>query len=72
MNTEEIEKMARAMAIADGLDPDGQGGGGPNDFALQASEFNGYAVAVYGPVWHMYRRQANLFLAAFEALTGDD
>lgn len=72
MSPEEIEKLARAMAVADGLDPDIQAGGGPNDFAIQASEFNGNAVGVYGPTWHLYRRQANLFLAAFEALTGDD
>jgi hypothetical protein len=62
-----IENMARAMAIADGFDPDAQASGGPNDFALQASQFNGYGVCAYGPVWQTYRRKANLMIAALEA-----
>ena len=72
MTSEEmIERVARAMAEADGLDPDDRASGGPNDFALRACEFNGYAVAYYGRVWETYRRQANLFMAARAALAGD-
>lgn len=63
-----VERIARAMAIADGFDPDAQAGGGPNQFALQACDFNGYGVAVYGPTWKLYQRKANLFLAAISAM----
>jgi len=66
-----IERLARAMAVADGFDPDAQARGGPNDFALQAKNFNGYAVLNVGLVWQTYRRQANLFLAAYNAYWGD-
>lgn len=62
-----VERIARAMAVADGFDPDGQSRGGPNDFALQAKDFNGYALACGGPTWMTYQRQANLFLAAMRA-----
>lgn len=67
--SEEVERVARAMAVADGFDPDGHAGGGPNDFALRAVEFNGFAVGVYRKVWEKYRRQANLQIAAFRALS---
>lgn len=62
-----IERMARAMAVADGFDPDERTSGGPNDFALRATDFSGFAVCRFGPVWHTYRRRANLFLAAMDA-----
>jgi len=67
MNDALIERLARAMAVADGLDPDAQAQGGPNDFAIQAKNFNGYAVSNIGLVWQTYRRQANLFIAAMAA-----
>ena len=63
-----IEEIARAMAVADGRDPDETIGGGPNDFALTSADFNGFAVAVYRPAWMAYQRQANLFLAALTAV----
>lgn len=63
-----IERVARAMAIADGLDPDAEAQGGPNAFKLQAKDFNGYALACRGPNWKTYQRQANLILAALSSL----
>jgi hypothetical protein len=68
MTDELIEKLARAMCEADGVNPEANASGGPNDFAEQRSEWNGYAVGCFGPAWHQYRRQARLFLAARAAL----
>ena len=66
---DKVERVARAMAVADGFDPDGKSQGGPNDFATQACDFNGYAMGVYGLTWQTYARRANLFIAATEAVT---
>lgn len=63
-----IETVARAMCIADGLDPDEQTSGGPNDFAKTRADFCGYAVCKYGKAWEQYRRQANLLIAGQKAL----
>jgi hypothetical protein len=68
MTDELIEKLARAMCEADGVDPEARASGGPNDFAEKRSQWNGYAVGQFGPAWHQYRRQARLFLAARAAL----
>lgn len=59
-----VEKIARAMAVADGYDPDEILRGGPNDFTMRACEFTGHAIARKGPAWKKYMRQANLFIAA--------
>lgn len=67
-----IEKIARAMALADGFDPDEFTSGGPNRFQLQAKNFNGHGLCQHGPVWETYRRDANLFLAAQCAFLGPD
>jgi hypothetical protein len=63
-----IERIARAMALADGLDPDERVSGGPNKFAVKATDFNGYAICCKGPAWHTYRREANLLLAGLAEL----
>jgi hypothetical protein len=68
MTDELIEKLARAMCEADGIDPEARASGGPNDFAEQRSQWNGYAVGQFGPAWHQYRRKARLFLAARAAI----
>ena len=60
------------MAIADGYDPEERGAGGPNNFMIQAKDFNGYAMACYGPIWETYQRQANLILAALDELNFND
>lgn len=64
---DKLEHVARAMAVADGLDPDDEMHGGYNTFKLRAVEFNGYALATRGPTWRSYMRQANLLLAGLEA-----
>lgn len=64
---DKLEHVARAMAVADGLDPDGETKGGPNTFTLRAVDFTGHAVSRRGPTWRAYRRQANLLLAGLEA-----
>ncbi len=63
-----VEKVARAMAVADGFNPDAQAAGGPNTFALQAADFDGYALCCYAPTWQSYQRQANLLIAGLAAL----
>lgn len=67
-----VEKIARAMAVADGFDPDARTSGGPNRFFLRAADFNGYGMIDHGPTWTTYQRQANLFLAALAALGPED
>lgn len=67
--TSMIERVARAMCIADGRDPDEEAWGGPNNFSEKASGFNGYMVAVCGKAWELYRRQANLLIAGSKEIT---
>lgn len=54
-----IEKVARALASADGHDPDKRVHLVPTDFTIY-SEATGqtYPIVSYGPVWLRYRRDA--------------
>lgn len=66
---DKIERIARSMCIADGLDPDEiVSGPGPNEFALQAKDFNSYAVCSRQPAWRKYQRRANLLLAGLKEI----
>jgi hypothetical protein len=65
---DKIEIVARAMAAADGYDPDKQVSGGSDSFITRSIERTGYDMIEYGPRWMAYKRQANLFIAGFEAL----
>ena len=66
---DKVEHVARAMAIADGFDPDEIGFGGPDEFATKASNFSGFDVGYRLPIWQQYQRRANLLIAGLEALS---
>lgn len=62
-----VECVARAMAEADGYEPNEMISGGSNTFTMQAKDFNGYLTAHHAPAWKSYARQANLLIAAMNA-----
>ena len=74
MTNEEIEKVARAICVELGIDPEEQVGHGfganftPADWAEHKSDTIP-AIALYSPQWALYRGQAALAIASAKAVS---
>lgn len=62
-----IERVARAMAAADGFDPDAEYFGSPDEFGQRRADRNGFDIALSGKRWHAYSRSAVQLLAGMAA-----
>lgn len=65
---EQLERVARAMCRADGLNPDRIVAGSLSEFVEQATDMPAVDVDHQAPQWHRYRRGARQFLASTAAL----
>ena len=63
---DEVERLARAMAVADGYDPDEVIPCSESDFVLRMADRKGYALSYKRPAWMLHQRRANLFLVAMK------
>lgn len=69
---DKIERIARAMAVADGIDPDKMIWCNCDDTWTRRVDFSGANMSVRVEAWVTYGRRANLFLAAMGALEAGD
>ena len=65
---ERIERIARALANIDGVDPDRVVHMNAADVALYTEALrNAYPIIMYGPHWMKFRREAFRYAAAIDA-----
>jgi hypothetical protein len=62
-----MERVARAMCVADGHDADQEVEGVSTDFLTPRITGAGPGVQFFGPAWQGYRNRATIFIAAFDA-----
>ena len=67
-SAERVERVARAMCVAEGNDPDLKVYGLQAEFIEPEHEGSGIATQFHGSQWRKYGKRALIFIAAFDAL----